>query len=95
MSVEEAVKEAPQRWEAVAKSGFSAWVNWWGSGGWKEEVREGVKGLEMGGALFSALLGKGLWLGMRGIEYVCVTMKGSEWLKELGDQEIMPPVRTT
>lgn len=32
---------------------------------------------------------------MRGIEYVCVTMKGSEWLKELGDQEIMPPVRTT
>ncbi len=66
MSVEEAVKEAPQRWEAVAKSGFSAWVNWWGSGGWKEEVREGVKGLEMGGGFVFRVTGKGVVVGDEG-----------------------------
>lgn len=49
MSVEEALKDAPQRLEAVKKSGFSGWVNWWGSERWREEVREGVRSLEMGG----------------------------------------------
>jgi len=66
MSVEEAVKEAPQRWEAVAKSGFSAWVNWWGSGGWKEEVREGVKGWERGGGFVFRVTGKGVVVGDEG-----------------------------
>lgn len=49
MSAEEALKEGPQRWEAVEKSGFGGWVNWWGSEEWREGVREGVKGLEREG----------------------------------------------
>jgi len=49
MSVEEAAKEAGQRWEAVERSGFSAWVNWWESEDWREEVREGVRNLEREG----------------------------------------------
>jgi len=63
MSIEEALKEGPHRWEAVAKSGFSAWVNWWGSEGWKEEVREGVKGLEMEGCFTFRVTEKGLEFG--------------------------------
>ena len=49
MSEEEASAEKAQRWEAVEKSGFSGWVDWWGSEGWREEVREAVKGLNGGG----------------------------------------------
>lgn len=45
MSVEEAAKEAGQRWEAVERSAFSGWVNWWESEDWREEVREGVRHL--------------------------------------------------
>lgn len=50
MSAEEALKEGPQRWEAVEKSGFSGWVNWWDSEGWREELKEGLKALDMGGS---------------------------------------------
>ena len=49
MSVEEAGGEKAQRWEAVTRSGFSGWVNWWGSGGWREEIRERLRALERGG----------------------------------------------
>lgn len=63
MSVEEGLKDGPQRWEAVAKSGFFGWVNWWGSEGWKEEVREGVKGLEMEGCFPFHVTDKGLEVG--------------------------------
>lgn len=49
MSVKEASGERGQRWEAVTRSGFSGWVNWWGSGGWREEVREGLRKLDGGG----------------------------------------------
>ena len=44
LSAEEAKMEAVQRWDAVKKSGFSGWVNWWGHERWREEVREGLKG---------------------------------------------------
>ena len=55
LSAEVAAKEGPQRWEAVGRSRFTGWVNWWDSEGWREEVREGVKGLEKGGSFsFSA-----------------------------------------
>lgn len=50
MSVEEASGESAQRWEAVTRSGFSGWVNWWGSGGWREEVKEGLRKLDGGGS---------------------------------------------
>lgn len=63
MSVEEALKEGSQRWEAVERSGFFGWVNWWGSEGWKEEVREGVKGLEMEGCFPFRVIEKGLEFG--------------------------------
>ena len=49
MSAEEASGEKAQRWEAVQRGGFSGWVNWWGSGGWREEVREGLRRLDGGG----------------------------------------------
>lgn len=45
-SIEDASGEAAQRLKAVEKSAFSGWVNWWGSGGWREEVRVGVRRLE-------------------------------------------------
>ena len=50
LSAEEALKEGPQRWEAVEKSGFSGWVNWWDGEGWREEVKEAVSGLDRGGS---------------------------------------------
>lgn len=50
MSVEEASGEKAQRWEAVTRSGFSGWVNWWGSGGWREEVKEDLRRMEAGGS---------------------------------------------
>ena len=39
MSVVEALGEREQRWEAVSRSGYSGWLNWWDSEGWKEEVK--------------------------------------------------------
>jgi len=58
MSVEEASAEKAQRWEAVGRSGFTGWVNWWGSDGWRDEVREAVRMLNEGGA-FSFRVAKG------------------------------------
>ena len=49
LSADEAKTEGVQRWNAVEKSGFLGWVNWWGSEGWEEEVKEGVMGLKDGG----------------------------------------------
>ncbi len=49
MSAEEATKERLQRQEAVDDSGFSCWVNWWGSDGWRDELREEVNGMDRGG----------------------------------------------
>ena len=46
LSSEEAKKEGMQRWEAVEKSGFSGWINWWGNEEWREGVREGVRELK-------------------------------------------------
>ena len=46
LSAEEAKKEGVQRWEAVEKSGFSGWINWWASEGLREEVREGIRYLK-------------------------------------------------
>ena len=43
LSAEEAMIESNQRWDAVKKSGFSGWVNWWGHEHWREEVREALK----------------------------------------------------
>ena len=48
MSIEEASvpAERGQRWEAVRRGGFGCWVNWWGSGGWGEDVREKLRRME-------------------------------------------------
>ena len=63
MSVEEARREGSQRWEAVEKSGFSVWINWACSDGWREEVREGVRGLERGGGYSFRVNRNGLLIG--------------------------------
>ncbi len=62
MSVEEASRERTQRWEAVSRSGFLGWVNWWGSGGWREEIKEGIMALEKSGR-FS------FWVGDEGVTF--------------------------
>ena len=49
LSAEEAKMEGEQRWEAVEKSGFSGWINWWENEGWREEVREAIRELKTGG----------------------------------------------
>ena len=43
MSVEEVLAEKEQRREAVDRSGFSGWMNWWDSGIWIEEIKMAVK----------------------------------------------------
>ena len=63
MSAEECLKEAPLRWEAVEKSGFSAWVNWWESEGWRDEVREGVRRLPRGGSFSFRVTQAGVHVG--------------------------------
>lgn len=63
LSAEEAKREGVQRWEAVEKSGFSGWINWWDHEGWREEVREGIRGLK-GGGRFS------FWITRDGINVV-------------------------
>ena len=60
LSAEEALKEGPQRWEAVERSGFSGWVNWWDSEGWREEVKEAVKRLVRGGSFSFGVNAQGL-----------------------------------
>lgn len=60
LSAEEAKREGLQRWQAVEKSGFSGWINWWGHEGWKDEVREGVRGLKSGGAFSFKVTGDGV-----------------------------------
>ena len=60
LSAEEAKREGLQRWQAVEKSGFSGWINWWGHDGWRDEVREGVKGLKSGGGFSFKVTGDGV-----------------------------------
>lgn len=60
LSAEEAKMEAVQRWEAVKKSGFSGWINWWGIERWREEVREGIRGLKVGGRFSFNVTGDGI-----------------------------------
>lgn len=48
LSIEEAESEREERREAVSKSRFLGWINWWGADGWNEGVREGLKGSESG-----------------------------------------------
>lgn len=60
MSVEEAAKEAIQRWEVVERSAFSGRVNWWESEDWREEVREGVRNLENEGCFSFTVTGTGI-----------------------------------
>lgn len=60
LSIEEAKREGVQRWEAVEKSGFSGWINWWGSEGWRDEVREGVEALKTGGGFSFRVTGDGI-----------------------------------
>ncbi|KAL6721510.1 hypothetical protein ACLMJK_000614 [Lecanora helva] len=62
MSAEEAILEGPQRWEAVKKSCFSVWVNWWDSQGWREEVREALKSMKHGGSFTSYVTARGFTL---------------------------------
>ncbi len=60
MSVEEAAKQAGQRWEAAERSAFSGWANWWESEKWREEVREGVRNLEREGCFSFKVTEKGV-----------------------------------
>lgn len=60
LSAEEAKREGVQRWEAVEKSGFSGWINWWGNEGWREEVREGIRRLKSGGGFSFRVTGDGI-----------------------------------
>ena len=48
LSVEDAESQGEERREAVSKSHFLGWINWWGADGWKDGVREGLKGLKSG-----------------------------------------------
>ena len=60
LSAAEAKIEGMQRWEVVEKSGFSGWVNWWGSESWREEVREGMDGLKFQGRFSFKVTGDGI-----------------------------------
>lgn len=60
LSAEEAKREGVQRWEAVEKSGFSGWINWWGNEGWREEVRESIRSLKDGGGFLFRITGDGI-----------------------------------
>ena len=66
LSAEEAKREGVQRWEAVEKSGFCGWINWWGTEGWREEVREGVRGLKGGGGFSFRVTGDGIMVAVEG-----------------------------
>lgn len=58
ISAQEAREEAKLRAEVVGRGERRGWVNWWGEGGWREEVREGVRAWERewGGGI-------GVWVG--------------------------------
>ena len=60
MSVEEALAEKDQRQEAVEGSGFSGWVNWWNSEGWKEEIRTAANAWSNRGGLQFVVTDKGV-----------------------------------
>lgn len=60
LSAEEAKREGVQRWQAVEKSGFSGWINWWGHEGWRDEVREGIRGLKGGSGFSFKVTGDGV-----------------------------------
>ena len=62
LSIEEASKEAWQRWEAVERSPFTVSVNWADSEDWKEEVREAVRKLEVQGSFFFCVTDEGVML---------------------------------
>lgn len=66
LSAEEAKKEGVQRWKAVEKSGFSGWINWWGNEGWREEVRECIRGLKGGGGFSFKVTGDGIIVDVDG-----------------------------
>lgn len=51
MSVEEALAERAQRQEAVERSNFCGWVDWWDSARWKEEVKVAARAWGRGGGL--------------------------------------------
>ncbi|MCJ1468013.1 hypothetical protein MMC07_006639 [Pseudocyphellaria aurata] len=46
ISAEEASAERTMRQDVVVKGQRRGWVNWWGEGRWREEVREGVRAWE-------------------------------------------------
>lgn len=46
ISAQEAVAERDMRQEVVVKGKRRGWVNWWGEGRWREQVREGVRAWE-------------------------------------------------
>ena len=60
MSAEEAANERQQRWGAVEQSGFSARINWWGSENWRDEVREGLRGLGGGASIHFKVTNMGI-----------------------------------
>lgn len=43
LSVQEVLAEKQQRQEAVDRSGFSGWINWWDSEVWKEDLKTSVR----------------------------------------------------
>ena len=59
-SAREAMTQSSQRWEAVSKSTFTGWVNWWDSEAWREEVREAVKALTRGGSFTFRITARGV-----------------------------------
>lgn len=63
MSAQEALEEGEKRWEAVEKSGFSGWLNLWEAESWREEVREGLRGLAGGGSFDFRVTDKGVVVG--------------------------------
>ena len=62
MSVEEVLAEKEHRQEAVDRSGFSGWVNWWDSGVWIEEIKMAVMAWDIRGGLRYDVTSRGLIL---------------------------------
>ena len=62
ISIEEALHEKSPRLEAVQKSKFTGWVNWWDSERWREEVREAVRGLGRKGRFSFWVMEQGVML---------------------------------
>lgn len=66
LSAEEAKREGVQRWQAVKKSGFSGWINWWGHEEWREETMEALRGLENEGGFSFRVTGDGIIVDVDG-----------------------------